>query len=302
MRCLTAWGLALILPVVAGADEIYLKSGGHLSGVIVEEHDGILVLDVAPGRISVPRSHVDKVVASASPLSVFRDRAARLARADSRGWIDLALWAQEHELTTQASQAFEHVLSVEPDNAVAQRAMGHVLMGSRWVTQEESYRAQGYVFFEGSWVTPQERQAIGAERAAQVDAARARFEAEARVREAEARARAAEADAHRAEVAAQAEQAPYMGNGYVGNGFPYQWGFPGTGPVFTAVPGFTTLGVVPGFVGAPGIISPFPGVGVVPFRQGFRHQVVNVAPRCPNPAPVVVQAAATRGVVANRHR
>jgi hypothetical protein len=300
MRSLLAAGL-LLLPVVAGADEIYLKSGGHLSGVVVEDHDGQLVVDVAPGRISVPRSHVDRVVTSASPLALFRDRAARLANGDARGWLDLALWAQERDLTTQARQAFEHVLAVDPDNAVAQRAMGHVLMGDRWVTPEESYRAQGYVFFEGAWVTLQERQALVAERAAQAEAVRARAESEARVREAEARARTAEAEAHRAEVAAAAEQAQATG------GIPYGpyvggYGYPGTGPVFTAVPGFTTLGVVPGFVSAPGIISPFPtaavGAGFGRFgHRGGTRVVVNVnTPRCTNPVrvapvlPVVTRA------------
>lgn len=193
---------ALALPLVAGADEVYLRSGGRLSGIVVERRADGIVVDVGPGRVTLPASLVTRVVDGTPAFALFRERAARLADADVHGWLALAAWARDHDLLTQSTQAFEHVLAIDPGNAIAHREMGHVVVDGRWMTADEGYRARGYVHFEGSWVLPEERAAMLAERVAIAQARQAEIEAEARAREADARARAAEADARRAEAAA----------------------------------------------------------------------------------------------------
>jgi hypothetical protein len=194
--------LVLALPLVAGADEVYLRSGGRLSGIVVERRADGIVVDVGPGRVTLPASLVTRVVDGTPAFALFRERAARLADADVHGWLALAAWARDHDLLTQSTQAFEHVLAIDPGNAIAHREMGHVVVDGRWMTADEGYRARGYVHFEGSWVLPEERAAMLAERVAIAQARQAEIEAEARAREADARARAAEADARRAEAAA----------------------------------------------------------------------------------------------------
>jgi hypothetical protein len=194
--------LVLALPLVTGADEVYLRSGGRLSGVVVERRADAIVVDVGPGRVTLPAALVTRVVEGTPAFALFRERAARLADADMSGWLALAAWARDHELLTQSRQAFEHVLSVDPGNAVAHRELRHVVVEGRWMTAEEGYRARGYVFFEGGWITPEERAGLIAERASEAQARQAELEAEARIREADARARAAEAEARRAEAAA----------------------------------------------------------------------------------------------------
>jgi hypothetical protein len=193
---------ALALPLVAGADEVYLRSGGRLSGVVVERRPDGIVVDVGPGRVTLPASLVTRVVEGTPAFALFRERAARLSDADVHGWLALGAWARDHDLLTQSTQAFEHVLAIDPGNAIAHREMGHVVVDGRWMTADEGYRTRGYVHFEGSWVLPEERAAMLAERVAIAQARQAEIEAEARAREAEARARAAEADARRAEAAA----------------------------------------------------------------------------------------------------
>jgi hypothetical protein len=191
--------LVVALPLAAGADELYLRSGGHLSGVVVEQRPDAVVIDVGAGRVTLPAALVLRVVEGTPSFAIFRDRAARLADADVTGWLALAAWARDHDLLTQARQAFEHVLTVDPGNRVAHRELGHVQLDGRWMTAEESYRARGYVYFEGRWITPEERAGLMADRAAEAQARQAEIEAEARIREADARARAAEAEARRAE-------------------------------------------------------------------------------------------------------
>jgi hypothetical protein len=191
--------LVVALPLAAGADELYLRSGGHLSGVVVEQRPDAVVIDVGAGRVTLPAALVLRVVEGTPSFAIFRDRADRLGDADVTGWLALAAWARDHDLLTQARQAFEHVLTVDPGNAVAHRELGHVQLEGHWMTAEESYRARGYVYFEGTWITPEERAGLIADRAAEAQARQAEIEAEARIREADARARAAEAEARRAE-------------------------------------------------------------------------------------------------------
>jgi hypothetical protein len=202
----------------AWADEVFLRGGGSIHGEVVQRTATSIVMEVGPGRMTLPMSRVDRIVATTSDLSIYRDRAARLAPGDVAGWLVLARWAEGHDLLTQAREAFEHVVAVDPDNAAANAALGRVRLAGRWVTAEESYRARGYVPFEGGWVTPEERAAALADRAAETRARQLTAEAQARAREAEARARTAEADARRAEAEAQA-----------GTGIPYPYVYGGLG-------------------------------------------------------------------------
>jgi hypothetical protein len=219
------WVLALALgSTVASADEVYLRNGGRLVGEVRERRPDAVVLETGPGLITVPLAQVARIVTTSSALASYRARAARLRDDDAEGWFDLALWARDQGLNTQARQALDHVLALNPNHSGAHQAAGHLLHDGRWMTPDESYRARGFVPFEGSWVTPADRDAMLVERAAASEERRQRAEADARVREAEARARAAEAEARRAEAEAQAQ-------GEGSGGIPYPWVLGGGAPV-----------------------------------------------------------------------
>jgi hypothetical protein len=223
--------LAIVLAVASPlcADEVFLRGGGHVKGIIVERSASKVVVDVGAGRVGIPMGHVERIVEGRTALSSYLERASRLASEDVKGWLELALWAQDQDLQTQAREAFEHVAVLDPSNARAQMALGRVLVGDDWVSAEASYRARGYVPFEGSWVTPGERESILGQRREEAQAERSRAEADARVREAEARARVAEAEADRAEADASASEGGiplWWGGGYgYGYGGPVDTGF-----------------------------------------------------------------------------
>jgi hypothetical protein len=194
-----AWPLALALAGPASAAEVLLKSGGRLSGRIVERSEASITVDVGAGRITVPASSVVRIDEGRSALEDYEERAARLDPADVAGWLELAAWASAHGLGTQARQAYERVLAVAPGDPNANQALGKVQLNGRWVSEAESYRARGYVQHDGEWMTPAEQQAaLRADAEAQRD--RAQREADARVREAEERAREAERRAREAEA------------------------------------------------------------------------------------------------------
>jgi hypothetical protein len=209
------------------ADEIYLKGGGKVSGVLLTRTATSIAIETAPGTVTVPMSRVERIVEGQSSLGEFRARAARLAPHDAAGWLGLADWARDRGLTSQAQEAYQRVLRLDPDNPDAHRALGHVPIGDRWGTQDESYRSQGLVSFEGRWITPEERRLILEERAHEAAERRAAAESAARAKESEARARLADAEAKRAEAERAAAESQASGTSW-GTTWPI-WTVPGTG-------------------------------------------------------------------------
>lgn len=217
---------ALLVASPLAADDVFLRGGGHVKGIIVERSDTKVVVDVGAGRVGIPTSHIERVVEGRTALNTYLERSGRLAADDVSGWLALAYWAQDQDLQTQAREAFERVAALDPENAAAQQALGRMLVAGAWLSSEEAYRARGYVPFEGSWITPAERESILGQRRDETRAEGARAEADARVREAEARARVAEAEAQRAESEAASLD--------LDGGIPLGWGVFGGVPI--AVP------------------------------------------------------------------
>ena len=220
------WLGFVLVGAAANADDIYLRSGGKLTGVIVSQTAAAVEIEVGAGRVTMPRSLVERIIVGESALSVYQARVRTLSPTDASGWLELADWARRADLSGQAREAYKRVLARDADNAVARAALGYRRVADQWMTHDEAMSAQGYVRFEGEWVTSVQRDLMLAEREASrrehAEAARARAavaEAEARAREAEARARAAEAEARLAED--ERDRASFG----IGAGL---WGYPGT--------------------------------------------------------------------------
>jgi hypothetical protein len=172
------------------ADEVYLKGGGRFSGEIVEQTEDSVTVDIGGGYLSAPMSSVVRIEEGVSPLAEYRARAAGIPPGDAEAWRELARWAEKETLSSQAWEAYSQVVEILPDDDEANRALGRVLLGGSWVTEEESYRARGYVEFEGEWMMPAERQAI-------LDERRAGEQADRQANEAEIRAIQADIDAEK---------------------------------------------------------------------------------------------------------
>ena len=157
MNRIAAVTLLALAPALAYADSVFLKNGGEIRGEIVEQREDAIVMEVGPGRLTVPRRNVARVVSSTTDLSVYHAKATVLSARDVAGWMNLAEWAQAHDLATQAREAFARVLAVDPQNPTAHRALGHVQVAGRWMDAADANRAQGLVEFEGAWMSPEER-------------------------------------------------------------------------------------------------------------------------------------------------
>jgi len=217
-------GIVLIAMAAAPlfADEVRLKGGGRITGQIVERTADSVTVDIGGGVIAASMSSVVSIDEGTSPLQEYRARAAAIPAGDAEAWRELARWAQGWTLGSQAAEAYSKVLETLPDDPEANRALGRVLLGGRWVSEEESYRAQGFVEFEGEWMRPGERQAILEERKTQEEAAR-------RANEAQIQALQAEIDAEKARDAAEAEREARKFDRLPEYGDPIYWGW-GVGP------------------------------------------------------------------------
>lgn len=205
------------------ADEVFLKSGGRVSGRIVSRSATTVEVDVGAGRIAVPASSVVRIEEGRSALQEYEERAGRVPAGDAHAWNALGEWASDQGLGAQAREAYSRALAASPNDPKANAALGNVQVGGRWMSEDDSYRAKGYVQFGGEWMTPAEHDAILRERAAEAEQERAYREGELRAREAEAKAQEAEARARKAEAEAKETEES-------NEGLPLWYGW-GAGPV-----------------------------------------------------------------------
>ena len=82
------------------ADEVYLRGGGQISGVIVSRTRSAIEVDIGGGTLTVQKSQVVRIEESISPLQEYRTRAAAIAPGDVDGWRELARWARGRSLST----------------------------------------------------------------------------------------------------------------------------------------------------------------------------------------------------------
>lgn len=218
--------MAVVAAVPGQSDEIFLVGGGRLSGRVVERTETRVAIETGPGRVTLPQSRVERIVEGRCALDAFGERAADLEPGDVNGWAELARWARERELLTQARFAWQRVLSVDPGHPQANSGLGRVAVDGIWMSPDDAYRARGYVSYEGRWLTPAEHAAAVREREADEAAAREAREADLRIREAEARVREAEARADEASAGQSPAGIP------LGYGYGYGYGYGGVVPVF----------------------------------------------------------------------
>ena len=123
-----------------------------------------LTIDVGVGRISLPRSAVQRVERKESALSEYRTRLAAIEPGDVQAFAELARFAAGNGLRTEARLMWARVVSLDPNNVEGHLYLGHVLVAGRYMEQDEAQRAQGMVHFDGRWMTPGEQDSILRER------------------------------------------------------------------------------------------------------------------------------------------
>jgi hypothetical protein len=149
----------LLLPAVALADDLRLKDGRVLSGIVVQEEDRYTVAD-RDRKHAFKASEVAGVDKKRCFMDEYAERFAAVSKKDAEELYAFALWLEENAWPTRAYIVYEQVVAIDPDHKGARGAMGYKLYEGEWLSPEEICRRDGLVEFEGSWYTPHELSTI----------------------------------------------------------------------------------------------------------------------------------------------
>jgi hypothetical protein len=164
IRLLAALFLALLFRAPGFADTVYLTNGRSFEGVIAEETDSGVKIQMPGGSLSLPRSHVLRVEKSASDFAEYLKRKGALQRAGAGAgeWVKLAQWAKSQGLEQGMREAALAAADLEPRAegvAPLLRANGYVLDAQldRWIPYADSMRRRGLVQWNGQWISREEQ-------------------------------------------------------------------------------------------------------------------------------------------------
>lgn len=143
----------------ASADTVIMKSGGKLEGTVVDEGPSWILLKTRFGTQKVERSRIREIVPGKTREQDLAARRAILAPDDAAGHVALARWAEEQKMRKEARELWGIVVRLEPDNAPAHQALGHVRFEGAWYSPAEAerlreldYTSRGFVRYEGEWI------------------------------------------------------------------------------------------------------------------------------------------------------
>ena len=142
-----AWILVLALP--AAADEVVLRNGAVLSGIVREQGDTVVV-EVDFGTMTFRKTEVRSIRKSEDPMKEFEQKLQKAT--DARSLYDLALWAREKGLGTKAGDLFRKVLTLDRDHEGARKALGFEKVDGRWLEGDDLQVARGLLKYNGRWL------------------------------------------------------------------------------------------------------------------------------------------------------
>ena len=267
------------------ADEITLKDGRIIDGQVVSPagSERVEIRTRTGGMIAVLHLKAEEVVAirygkteQQKKQEAFDAKCAAMDKTDGTAeqWWALAEEAKALGENTAYRHLLQTVVVKDEDFAPARAALGQIKQDGRWMKPAEAAAARGEVFFRGKWMQAAEREGILGEEArvaseAETQALKDRNDRLAAIELAtkEAQLRAAEAEARRAAAPAPSTQIIY--SNYA---------------AYSPYP--TVLGNSYRWRGCPTV---YPAIGGV-------HTGGHLAPVCPAPSGLSVQAAGQGGI------
>jgi hypothetical protein len=170
---LSVAGLLLVgAPRFARGDVVVTKDGKTLEGKVVEQNENRVVVETTfDGTKAVARADVKSVDVKTPPLRVQLTFRMDQAKDDVAALTELAGWAKGKGFKDEVADVWKRVLVLDAANVRAHKALGHVKVGTAWMTPEEKaaaekaafeegQKAKGLVLHDGKWVTKEEKEAL----------------------------------------------------------------------------------------------------------------------------------------------
>jgi predicted esterase len=118
MRVVAFWLIAL----PAFADIVTLKDGRKFDGRLISEDDNAVKIRTPQGVKTFPRAQVENVRKQKSVYDTFDEKLAE-AKDDVKALIKVGQWAASNKLYPEAVKTYQKVLSIDPNNAAAKKAV-----------------------------------------------------------------------------------------------------------------------------------------------------------------------------------
>jgi hypothetical protein len=152
-RLLAFLVLVAVSPESVRADEVMLKNGARLEGVVRDEGTTIRI-EMDFGSITLKKTEVAAISRVPLPLHDFESRWQTVQGVQAK--LELARWAEAHGLPGRARRVYEDLLLQDPNQPEARRVLGFTYHDGRWLDPDELKAAQGMIRMDGRWMTPGE--------------------------------------------------------------------------------------------------------------------------------------------------
>lgn len=165
--------LFISLTTITYADYIIMKDGTTREGKILYEDDkkiklGIIVstgkaiIEIEKKEIKeIKRGETERELKQKEFNKKFSEIQKQVKDAkDVDKLLNLAKWARENRLISEAYKVYKKILEIDPENEIARKKLGYVKYKGKWMTFEEKMKAMGKVFFRGYWIDEEVRDEI----------------------------------------------------------------------------------------------------------------------------------------------
>lgn len=136
LRTITASVLLCLLACGAGADIIYLNTGGVVKGRIVESDDSEITVHTKHGQTTISRDDVDRIEACESVSALYYDKLEKLKQDDAQSHFTLAQWLKRINEPEFARDEFEKTIIIDPDHSGARAALDYIKKDNQWVRRD----------------------------------------------------------------------------------------------------------------------------------------------------------------------
>jgi hypothetical protein len=143
----------------------------HEGKIVVNTPEKIVIATTFGGPVTIPRDQVKAVDDRIPPLRDQLRYRADQAKDDVAKLWDLHRWAKRKGFDKELVFILERIITLEPRNVRARKALGHEKVDGEWMSPREKefylaekheaeMRAKGLVPYKDRWVTPEEKAAL----------------------------------------------------------------------------------------------------------------------------------------------
>ncbi len=149
----------IVLLSALACDEITLKSGGKIEGIVKEDGE-IIRVETYAGLISFQRSEVVSIDRSKpAKIQIYYEKCNAIKESkNAEDFYQLAKWVKENNLMKFHKELLEKTIEFNTDHEFARRQLGYELYKGKWHTKQEIMMDKGFVLFDGTWMTESEKE------------------------------------------------------------------------------------------------------------------------------------------------